>query len=266
MNWIEGLILGLIQGLTEFLPVSSSGHLELGKALFNVNGENAIIFTIVVHGATVLSTIVVFRKDLWTLIKGVFLFKWNNETKYVIKIFLSMIPVAIIGFLFKDFVEQFFSGDNVVFVGFMLLLTGTLLSFTYLKKSKERDITYLDSIIIGISQAAAVVPGLSRSGATIATGLMLGNKRELIAKFSFIMVLIPIAGENILEIYKGGMGQLQGISSGALIAGFLAAFISGLFACKWMIRLVNKGRLIYFAIYCFIIGTTAILIGYNIFG
>lgn len=266
MNWLEGLILGLLQGLTEFLPVSSSGHLELGKALFGVDAENSILFTIVVHGATVLSTIVVFRKDLWVLIKGLFKFQWNDETKYVLKIFISIIPVIIVGFLFKDFVEKFFSGGNVTFVGFMLLITGTLLAFTYLKKSGNRDITYFDSLIIGISQAIAVIPGISRSGSTIATGLLLGNKRELIAKFSFIMVLIPIAGENFLKVYKGEITGAGGVNTAALLAGFLAAFFSGLFACKWMIGLVKKGRLIYFSIYCFIIGIIAILTGCNIFG
>ena len=263
MDWLSALLLGIIQGLTEFLPVSSSGHLELGKALLNVEAKESLIFTIVVHGATVLSTIVVFRKDLWLLIKGVFLFQWNNETKYVIKIFVSMIPVGIAGVLFKDEIKSLFAGDNLTFVGNMLLLTAILLSFTYLAKPRKKETSFVDAFIIGIAQAIAILPGVSRSGSTIATGLLLGNKKELIAKFSFLMVLIPILGENILDILSGEMVN-ENIGLSPLIIGFLAAFVSGLIACTWMINIVKKGKLIYFAIYCLIIGLIAIAFGTNI--
>jgi undecaprenyl-diphosphatase len=259
MNWIEALLLGLLQGLTEFLPVSSSGHLEIGKALLNINPKDSLSFTIVVHGATVLSTIVVFRRDIWELIRGLFAFKWNDETKYILKIFVSMIPVGIVGVFFKDEVESFFNG-NIVFVGAMLLVTAALLAFTYFKKSNTRNIGFLDSFIIGVAQAVAVLPGVSRSGSTIATGLLLGNKKEIIAKFSFLMVLIPIIGANFKDFVGGEMTQNEGIGAIPLLVGFLAAFVSGLFACKWMIGIVKKGKLIYFAIYCFIIGLLAIVL------
>ncbi len=259
MSWIEALLLGLLQGLTEFLPVSSSGHLELGKALLNINPKNSLVFTIVVHGATVLSTIVVFYKDIRELIKGLFAFKWNEETKYVVKIMVSMIPVGFVGVFFKDEVESFFDG-NIAFVGAMLLVTAVLLAFTYFKKSNARNISFLDSFIIGIAQTIAVLPGISRSGSTIATGLLIGNKKELIAKFSFLMVLVPIIGANLKDLAGGEMTQNEGIGLLPLVVGFFAAFISGLLACKWMIGIVKKGKLIYFAIYCFIIGLLAIFL------
>jgi len=259
MSWIEALLLGLLQGLTEFLPVSSSGHLELGKALLNINPKDSLTFTIVVHGATVLSTIVIFSKDIWELIRGLFAFKWNDDTKYILKIFVSMIPVGFIGVFFKDEVESFFNG-NIAFVGAMLLFTSAMLAFTYFKKSNTRNISFLDSFIIGIAQTIAVLPGVSRSGSTIATGLLLGNKKEIIAKFSFLMVLIPIIGANLKDLAGGEMTQNEGIGAIPLLVGFLAAFISGLLACKWMIGIVKKGKLIYFAIYCFIIGLLAIIL------
>jgi undecaprenyl-diphosphatase len=259
MSWIEALLLGLLQGLTEFLPVSSSGHLELGKALLDINPKNSLVFTVVVHGATVLSTIVIFYKDIWKLIKGLLAFKWNEETKYILKIFISMIPVGIVGVFFKDEVESFFDG-NIAFVGAMLLFTSALLAFTYFKKSNDRNITYLDSFIIGVAQAIAVLPGISRSGSTIATGLLLGDKKELVAKFSFLMVLIPIIGANFKDLAGGEMTGNEGIGVIPLVVGFLAAFISGLLACKWMIGIVKKGKLIYFAIYCFVVGIIAIIL------
>jgi len=188
----------------------------------------------------------------------------NNE--YVSKIFVSMIPVIIVGFVLKDFVEDFFSGDNLAFVGFMLLITSALLALSYIKKSGNRDITYLDSLIIGVAQAIAVLPGISRSGSTIATGLIIGNKREVIARFSFLMVLVPIIGENFIELLKGEMSTNQNIGSMPLLIGFIAAFVSGLLACKWMISIVNKGKLIWFSAYCFIVAIVAIVIGYNLFG
>jgi undecaprenyl-diphosphatase len=258
MNWIEALILGLIQGLTEFLPVSSSGHLELGKVILGVNAEKSLMFTVVVHGATVLSTIVVFYKDIWKILKGLFAFKWNDETIYAAKIVISMIPVLILGTFFKDEIEGFFTG-NVLFVGTMLIVTSLLLLSTYLIKQNERKISYADSFIIGIAQAFAVLPGVSRSGATISTGLLLGDKKAHIARFSFLMVLIPIIGANFKDIYDGGMTAEGGVGVLPLIVGFLAAFISGLLACKWMIGIVKKGKLIYFSIYCFLIGSIAII-------
>lgn len=260
MDWLEALILGIVQGLTEFLPVSSSGHLELGKVILGVEAERSLIFTVVVHGATVLSTIFVFHKDLWILLKGLFAFKWNDETKYISRILISMIPVVIVGLLFAEEIESFFTG-NVVFVGSMLIITALLLTFTYFKKTNLRKISFIDSFIIGIAQAAAVLPGISRSGATISTGLMLGNKRELIAKFSFLMVLIPIIGANVKDLFTGEMAGESSIGAVPLLIGFFAAFISGLLACKWMIGIVKKGKLIYFAIYCFIIGLIAIFVG-----
>ncbi len=260
MSWLEALILGLVQGLTEFLPVSSSGHLELGKYLLGINAEKSLVFTIVVHGATVLSTIVVFWKDLWILIKGLFQFKRNDETLYILKLFISMIPVLIIGLFFIDEVEQFFTG-NIIFVGSMLLITSALLASTMFVKSNFRNIRFLDAFIIGIAQAFAVLPGISRSGATISTGLIIGNKKELITKFSFLMVLIPIIGANAKSMLDGDISTGAGIGILPLVVGFLAAFLSGLFACKWMIKIVNNGKLIYFAIYTFIIGTVAIIVG-----
>jgi len=258
MDWLEALILGIIQGLTEFLPVSSSGHLELGKAILGVNAEKSLAFTVVVHGATVLSTIVVFYKDIWQLITGLFAFKWNEETQYIAKIFISMIPVIILGMFFKEEVESFFTG-NVLLVGSMLLITALLLASTYLIKQNEKKISYSNSFIIGIAQTFAVLPGISRSGATISTGLLLGNRKANVARFSFLMVLIPILGANFKDIYDGGMQGDNGIGVIPLLVGFLAAFISGLLACRWMIGIVKKGRLIYFAAYCFIIGSIAII-------
>jgi undecaprenyl-diphosphatase len=260
MNWIEALILGIIQGLTEFLPVSSSGHLELGKTIFHLSAEDDMTFAVVVHGATVLSTIVVFYKELGSLLLNAFSFRWNDSTKYVLKLIISMIPVVIVGFFFRDFVEQFFTG-NVVFVGSMLIVTAALLILTSFAKDKGREIGYLDSFIIGIAQAIATLPGISRSGATISTGLLLGNKKDEMARFSFLMVLIPIIGVNFLDIISGDLTADNAVSIFPLIVGFLSAFVTGLFACRWMISLVKKGKLIYFGLYCLVIGLIAILTG-----
>jgi undecaprenyl-diphosphatase len=259
MEWFEALILGIIQGLTEFLPVSSSGHLEIGKALFNIQGEENIYFTIVVHGATVLSTIVVLWQEVRRLITGSLQFKYNEETKTVLKILVSMIPVGIVGVFFKDDIKQFFSGDNMPFVGSMLLVTAALLAFTHIFKSKARPITYSNAFVIGIAQAFAVLPGISRSGATISTGLILGNKKDTVAKFSFLMVLIPIIGENLLNIFSGELTSSSGMAAMPLIIGFAAAFISGYIACRWMLNIVRKGKLIWFALYCAIVGGILIL-------
>jgi undecaprenyl-diphosphatase len=260
MNWIEALILGIVQGLTEFLPVSSSGHLELGRALFHLNPEDDLTFAVIVHGATVLSTIVVFRRDLWRLITEAFSFRWNESTKYVLKLFVSMIPVVIVGLFFRDFVEQFFTG-NVLFVGCMLIVTAGLLITANYAKDKGREISFVDSFIIGIAQAIATLPGISRSGATISTGLMLGTRKDEMARFSFLMVLIPIIGVNLLDIMSGDLAGKNTASPLPLIVGFLAAFLTGMLTCKWMISLVKKGKLIWFGIYCLIAGLLAILIG-----
>ncbi|MDQ2180527.1 undecaprenyl-diphosphate phosphatase [Marinifilum sp. D714] len=259
MNWIEALILGLLQGLTEFLPVSSSGHLELGKALLGVDAENNLAFTVIVHGATVLSTIIVFRKDILALFKDVFLFQWNESTQYLFKIAISMIPIGIVGVFFKDEVSELFDNNGILLlVGCMLLVTATLLGFTYYAKQKDKEISFKDALIIGLAQTFAILPGISRSGATIATGLLLGNRKADIAKFSFLMVLVPIIGENILSLASGELTSHGNIEVTPLIVGFIAAFVSGLLACSWMIKLVKKGKLIYFAIYCLIIGVIAI--------
>ncbi len=259
MEWFEALILGLIQGLTEFLPISSSGHLEIGKALFGITGEENLYFTIVVHGATVLSTIVVLWQEIKHLITGSLKFTYNEETKMVLKILVSMIPVGIVGVFFKEDIKQFFNGDNMPFIGIMLLVTATLLAFTHVFKSRSRKITYNNAFVIGIAQAFAVFPGISRSGATISTGLLLGNKREDVAKFSFLMVLLPIIGENLLNIFSGELTGSSGMEALPLVIGFIAAFFSGYIACRWMLNIVKKGKLFWFAIYCAVIGVVLIL-------
>ncbi len=258
MDWIEALILGIIQGLTEFLPVSSSGHLELGKHILGVEYSENLTFTVVVHGATVLSTIIVFWKTIIELFRDFFKFQWNDSTKYIAKIAVSMIPVIIIGLFFKDQVESLFTG-NILFVGIMLLITAALLAFTYYAKERQKDISFKDSFIIGIAQAMAVIPGISRSGATIATGLYLGNKKEHIAKFSFLMVLIPIIAANVKDLLDFNFSANAGVPVMPLIIGFIAAFVTGLLACTWMIKIVKRGKLIYFAIYCLIVGAIAII-------
>ncbi|HPX59195.1 MAG TPA: undecaprenyl-diphosphate phosphatase [Bacteroidales bacterium] len=247
----EAIILGIIQGLTEFLPVSSSGHLAIGNAILNVEGNNNLLFAVSVHAATVLSTIVILRKEVAELFKGFFLFKWNDSTQYLFKIALSMIPVMIIGLFFKDFIEAIF-GSGLLIVGCCLLLTSLLLTFAYFAKPRQKEkIGWWDALIIGIAQAIAVLPGLSRSGSTIATGILLGNKKESVAKFSFLMVIIPILGEAFLDIKDYLlMPNPTDIAPISLISGFLAAFIVGCIACKWMINIVKRGKLIYFAVYC----------------
>ena len=263
MDLLQAVLLGLIQGLTEFLPVSSSGHIELGKALFGIEGEVTLAFTIVVHGATVLSTLVVFRKDILGLFRGALKFEWNNETQYVAKLLVSMIPVAIVGIFFKDLVEAFFGDGNVAFVGFMLLITSFLLFLTYFykpNKYKTGEVTFVKALVVGIAQAFAVLPGISRSGSTIATGLLLGIDKEKITMFSFLMVIIPILGENFLELIKGYSSFSSNVDTLSLFAGFLSAFLSGLFACKLMIKIVKNSKLIYFAIYTLIVGVVAILV------
>jgi undecaprenyl-diphosphatase len=256
MSYLEALLLGIIQGLTEFLPVSSSGHLELGKAILGVEFEQSLTFTIVVHGATVLSTIIIFWHTLIKLAKDLFEFRWNESTRYVAMLLFSAIPVFIIGMFFKDQVESLFDG-RILFVGIMLLVTATLLGFTFYAKSKDRGLNFRDAFVIGIAQAVAVLPGISRAGSTIATALLLGNNRKEAAQFSFLMVLLPILGANFLDILEMESAQVSS-SFGILAIGFVAAFVSGLLACKWMLKLVQRGKLIYFAIYCAVVGAIAI--------
>ena len=262
MNLLEAIVLGLIQGLTEFLPVSSSGHLELGKYLFGMDHESNFYFSIAVHGATVLSTIIVLWKEITGLLKGFVKFRLNDETKYVFKLLISMIPVGIAGFFMKDIVEGYFTG-NMTSLGIQFLISALFLVLTIFIRPKERPITYFDSFIIGIAQAFAILPAISRSGATIATGMMMGNNKADIAKFSFLMVLVPIVGANIVEMRTGDLST-EGTSLFVILAGFLTAFVSGYLACKWMITLVKKGNLIWFALYCVLVGIFSILLGLNV--
>lgn len=261
MDWIEALVLGLIQGLTEYLPVSSSGHLAIGSYLFGVEGEENLAFTVAVHVATVLSTLVILWKEIDWIFRGLFKCKLNDETKYVINIIISMIPVGIVGVFFKDYVEEVF-GSGLVIVGCMLLVTAALLTFSFYAKPRQKDkISIKDAFIIGLAQACAVMPGLSRSGSTIATGLILGNRKESLAQFSFLMVIPPILGEALLDILKSVKGEeaFGGIEALPLTVGFIAAFVSGCLACKWMINIVKKGKLIYFGIYCAIAGAVTLI-------
>ena len=262
MSWWEAFILGMIQGLTEYLPVSSSGHLAIGSALFGIQGEDNLTFTIVVHVATVLSTLVILYKEIDWIFRGLFKFQMNDETKYVINILISMIPIGIVGLFFKDKVEEIF-GSGLFIVGLMLLVTATLLAFSYYAKPRTKEhISMKDAFIIGLAQACAVLPGLSRSGSTIATGLLLGDKKEKLAQFSFLMVIPPILGEALLDgmqIVKGAAEASADVSLVALIVGFLSAFVFGCIACKWMIDIVKKGKLIYFAVYCALVGLATLL-------
>ncbi len=261
MSELEALILGLVQGLTEYLPVSSSGHLAIGSALFGIEGEDNLAFTILVHVATVLSTLVVLGKEIGWILKGLFKFEMNPETRYTLNILVSMIPIGIVGVFFKDSVEAIF-GSGLAIVGAMLLLTALLLAFSYYAKPRQKEeLSLKDAFIIGLAQACAVMPGLSRSGTTIATGLLLGNKKENLAQFSFLMVIPPILGEALLDVLKMMKGEAfgGGMATSSLAVGFLAAFLSGCVACKWMISLVKKGKLIYFAIYCAVVGAITLI-------
>lgn len=264
MDWLQALVLGIIQGLTEYLPVSSSGHLAIGSALFGLDsGEENLAFTVVVHVATVLSTLVILWKEIVWIFKGLFKFEYNDETKYTLNILVSMIPVAIVGLFFKDTVEDIF-GSGLLIVGCMLILTALLLALSYyMKPQKKTTISIKDAFIIGVAQACAVMPGLSRSGSTIATGLLMGNDKSKLAQFSFLMVIPPILGEALLDMVKimkeGTVAVVGSTSTGVLVVGFLAAFVFGCIACKWMINIVKKGKLIYFAIYCVVIGVITVI-------
>ncbi len=261
MSIIEAIILGIVQGLTEFLPISSSGHIELGKALLNIHTADNLLFSIVVHGATALSTIIVFRREIINIFKGLLEYKNNESLNYTIKLVLSMIPVGIIGLRYEDKIEALFTG-NVLLVGGMLIFTGVMLAMTYFYKKTTKDISYSRALIIGVAQAVAIIPGVSRSGATISSALLLGVDKAKATQFSFLMVLLPILGATLLKVrdYFENPAVAGGISTIALIAGFMAAFISGLFACMWMIKIVKKGKLIYFAYYCFAVGLISIII------
>ncbi len=260
MDTLQAFLLGLIQGLTEFLPVSSSGHLELGKALLGIH-EPSLLFTVVVHGATVLSIIVVFWQEILRLVKAPFTLKWNEDNQYIVKLLISAIPAGIVGLLFKDQLESLFTG-NVLFVGIMLLITTAVLSLTSVAKDRKRKINYLDAFIIGISQAIAILPGISRSGMTISTGLLLGNDKDQVAKFSFLMVIIPVVGANIVDMMGQDWSAVNNdIGITALVVGFITAFISGVLACKFMINIVRKSKMSYFAIYTFIVAMIAIIYG-----
>lgn len=285
MDSLQALILGLLQGLTEYLPVSSSGHLAIGSALFGIEGEENMAFTIVVHVATVLSTLVVLWREIAWILRGVWLqltgkavpvgfsgaddshhplyARLNMETRYALNILISMVPVGIVGLCFKEDVERVF-GSGLTIVGVMLLVTACLLTFSYFAKPRQREtISPLHALVIGIAQAVAVLPGLSRSGTTIATGLLLGNKKESMAQFSFLMVIPPILGEALLDILKVMKGDevFGGIDTMPLVVGFVAAFLSGCAACKWMIGIVRRGKLVYFGIYCALAGLLVLTLG-----
>lgn len=275
MDWLDALILGIVQGLAEYLPISSSGHLEIFREILGLklSGADSLQFDVVLHVATVLSTIVVLWKRFVPLCASFFTFRRDANTTYVWKILLSCVPVGIVGVFFKDYVEQFFGGELLT-VGICLCVTALLLAFAYFTRTytggngashvvsaeKGRFISWWDAFIIGCSQAVAVLPGLSRSGTTIATGIMLGDKRSEVAQFSFFMVIIPILGEALLDIVKllGGDGADSPVGLLPMAVGFLASFIVGCLACKWMIALVNRGGLVWFAIYCVIVGVLCI--------
>ena len=260
MDWFDACIHGLLQGLTEYLPVSSSGHLEIGKALLGLPDDVGLTFTVIVHGATVMSIVIVFAREIGKLVKDFLGFKWDESNKYLVKIIVSMLPVIVVGLFFKDYIEGFFA-SNLVFVGSMLIVTAVILAFTFFAKEKNKKISFMDALIIGIAQAVAVLPGISRSGATIATGILLGNKKEETAKFSFLMVLLPVIGANVMDVIDS-MPITNSKSSDImpLLIGFFVAFITGLIACKWMLFIVKRGKLIYFSVYCLIIGLLAIIL------
>ena len=268
MEWWQAVLLGLVQGLTEFLPVSSSGHLLIFKELLGVDGEGFLDFTVTVHFATVLSTLVVFRKPIAALLRDLFRFKLNDGTDYIWKLCLSMIPVAVVGFFFKDEVEALFDG-GLRTVAVCLLVTAALLAFSDLLGGKlpvrgnyRNGISWWQALLVGLGQACAVAPGLSRSGTTIATGLISGVKREGMAQFSFLMVLVPIIGEQMLDLLKGSSAAAgTGVGSLALLCGFAAAFISGLLACSAMVALVRRSRLYWFSIYCAVVAVLIFVLG-----
>lgn len=270
MDWWQAIVLGIVQGLTEFLPVSSSGHLAIGREVLGVEAAGDVTFEVVVHAATVLATIVVFRRQIWRLLCGLFKFRYNDETDYLLKIAVSMIPVFIVGVFFKDYVEQLFGSLPVV--GIALLVTALLLFLSDRGRARipapagcpetlpdtapvrhRNGISYLQALVIGLSQAIAVIPGLSRSGTTISTGLLCGVRREDVAQFSFLMVLVPVLGEAFLDVVGGDLAS-SSVGALPLLLGFVSAFVSGLLACKVMLALVRRARMKWFALYCAIVG------------
>jgi len=258
MEIIDAIILGIVQGLTEFLPVSSSGHLELGKAILGDNSipEESLLFTVVLHFATAISTMVVFRKDIWDILKGILKFQWNEDLQFLTKIVISMIPAIIIGLFFEKQLEQLFGG-NILLVGCMLIITAILLFLADKAKNTNKKVSFKNAFIIGVSQAIAMLPGISRSGATISTSVLLGNDKSKAARFSFLMVVPLIFGKIAKDVLSGDLTYESGNFT-LLSVGFIAAFVSGLFACLWMIKLVKNSKLSYFAIYCIVVGCIAI--------
>jgi len=261
---IDAIILGIIQGLTEFLPVSSSGHLELGKAILGANAipEESLLFTVVLHFATALSTIVIFRKDILDIFKGLFQFNWNEETQFAVKIIISMVPAAIVGFFLEDFMIVFFDGA-IIIVGIMLIVTAVLLYLADMAKTTDKGVSFRSAFIIGLAQAVAMLPGISRSGATISTSVLLGIDKTKSARFSFLMV-VPLIFGKVAKDILGGELSFESSQMAPMTAGFIAAFVAGLFACTWMIQLVKKSKLTYFAIYCLVVGLIAI--GWSLWG
>lgn len=259
MEILEAIILGAVQGLTEFLPVSSSGHLQLAKELLGVEIEENLTFDITLHAATVLSTIVVLWSEIWWLIKGIFSRGMNDEKSYFLKLIVSMIPIGIVGFMFKDQIDAMLGSDYImVVVGAMLLLTALLLSFAYYARPRQKEsISYRDAFVVGCAQVVAAMPGLSRSGSTIATGILLGNNKAAVATFSFLMVLAPIMGQALLDVVDGGLAT-SSIGLWPLVAGFVTSFVVGCLACRYMINIVKRGKLIWFALYCAVVGVVAI--------
>lgn len=264
MEILDAIILGILQGLTEFLPVSSSGHLELGKAILGDNSvpEESLLFTVILHFATALSTLVVFRKDVWEIISGLFQFKWNEESRFSVKIIISMLPAVFVGLFFEAQLEAFFGG-NIRFVGFMLLITALLLYFADKAKDTDKKVSFKNAFIVGVAQAIAMLPGISRSGATISTSVLLGVDKSKAARFSFLMVVPLIFGKIAKDLLSGDL-TFNGENNMAMGAGFIAAFVAGLAACTWMIKLVRKSKLSYFAIYCLIVGLIAIAYGFAV--
>ena len=274
MEWWQALILGIVQGLTEFLPVSSSGHLMIFKELLGVDAEGFLDFTVTVHFATVLSTVIVFWSAIWSLLKGIFKFRYNDETDYVAKLIVSMVPVAVVGLFFKDSVEALF-GESLFVVAISLIITALLLflsdnagRFSGRRKpsagsdvpERRNGISFLQAFVVGLGQACAVAPGLSRSGTTIATGLLCGVKRDVMAQFSFLMVLVPILGEQLLSVIDAvgeGAGLVLPVTD--LLLGFIGAFVAGLVSCKAMVTIVRKARLTYFALYCLVVALMLLL-------
>lgn len=259
MDTLQAILLGIVQGITEFLPVSSSGHLQIAKELLGVELEENLTFDVALHAGTVLSTIVVLWSEIQRLLRGLFSRRFNEEQAYVLKLLLSMIPIGIVGFLLKDQLNAMLESPGILaIVGAMLLLTAALLAFAYYAKPRQKEtISYRDAFIIGLAQACAAMPGLSRSGSTIATGLLLGNKKTAVAQFSFLMVLIPILGETFLQTVSGEL--TAGVDGRVLAAGFIASFITGCLACKFMLEVVKRGKLIWFALYCAAVGIVSIL-------